>query len=148
MWSPLDQPVLNSLVPPADDVADSLTRREWLGLMNTYNLADGHARQAQTPQMSKVVSRLPELYEVAGFVPQVTLQRQFEEAFYRLAGQDSVVTRERRPLHHYSSSLSVEVVANYLREKRLRVSLSYGGDFVHRRESLTRVLRPRAHAPR
>ncbi|HEY3018899.1 MAG TPA: hypothetical protein VGJ32_01840, partial [Solirubrobacteraceae bacterium] len=34
------------------------------------------------------------------------------------------------------------------RARRLRVSLSYGGDFAHRRESFTRVLRPRAHAPR
>ncbi|MEO6088258.1 MAG: aminotransferase class I/II-fold pyridoxal phosphate-dependent enzyme [Umezawaea sp.] len=110
-------------VPPADDVADSLTRHEWAGLMNTHNLADGHARQAQTPQMSAVVSRLPELYGAADSVPQLTLQREFEEAFYRLAGQESVVTRERRPLHHYSSSLSIEVVANYLREKQFSVSL-------------------------
>jgi aspartate/methionine/tyrosine aminotransferase/acyl carrier protein len=113
----------NTPFESADDVADSLTRHEWAGLMNTHNLADGHARQAQTAQMSEVVARLPELYLAAESVPQLTLQREFEEAFYRLAGQESVVTRDRRPLHHYSSSLSIEVVANYLREKRLRVSL-------------------------
>ncbi|MFD1151392.1 aminotransferase class I/II-fold pyridoxal phosphate-dependent enzyme [Saccharothrix hoggarensis] len=118
-----DLPVPNTPAPPADDVADSLTRHEWAGLMNTHNLADGHARQAQTLRMREVVARLPELYTAADEVPQLTLQREFEEAFYGLAGQHSVVTRERRPLHHYSSSLSIEVVANYLREKGSRVSL-------------------------
>ena len=34
------------------------------------------------------------------------------------------------------------------RARRLRVSLSYSGDFTHRRESLSRVVRPRARVPR
>ncbi|MEV3985329.1 aminotransferase class I/II-fold pyridoxal phosphate-dependent enzyme [Nonomuraea sp. NPDC049758] len=105
------------------DVADSLTRHEWAGLMNRHNLADGHARQAQTAKMSHLLTRLPELYELSESTPQLAVQRRFEEAFYRRAGQPSVAARKVAPLHHYSSSLSIEIVANYLREQGLQVGL-------------------------
>jgi hypothetical protein len=54
---------------------------------------------------------------------QLGAQRAFESAFYELAGQGSVVDRLVRPPHHYSSSLSVEVLANYLRAQRFSVGL-------------------------
>ncbi|GAA3427117.1 aminotransferase class I/II-fold pyridoxal phosphate-dependent enzyme [Streptosporangium nondiastaticum] len=100
-----------------------MTRHEWEGLMNKHNLADGHARQAQTTEMSRMLARLPELYEQAESAPQLMVQRRFEETFYGRAGQSSVLTRKWPPLHHYSSSLSIEVVANHLREQGLRVGL-------------------------
>jgi aspartate/methionine/tyrosine aminotransferase len=107
----------------AEPIADSLTRHEWTGLMNKYNLADGHARQAQTVAMLRVIKGLPALWESSESALQMDVQREFEEAFYGTAGQWSVMARERCPLHHYSSSLSIEVVANLLREKSMRVGL-------------------------
>lgn len=101
----------------------SLTRHEWAGLANKFNLADGHARQGQSIAEEAVVADLPAIFCVAEVAEQHDLQHQFEEAFYANAGQLSVL-RPRPPLlHHYSSSVSTEVVANYLRDQGSRVGL-------------------------
>jgi aspartate/methionine/tyrosine aminotransferase len=105
------------------DVQASLTRHEWSGLASRFNLADGHARQAQSPNEAAVVEDLTRIFKSAEAVDQRDVQHAFEEAFYVAAGQPSVLRRAQWPLHHYSSSLSTEVVANYLREEASRVAL-------------------------
>jgi aspartate/methionine/tyrosine aminotransferase len=113
---------ISQSVPAAGDDA-TLTRYEWLGLKNVHNLADGHARQAQSPGEDRVVDQIASLYREVEGQDQVALQRSFEELFYRQAGQPSVLRRANAPLHHYSSSVSTEVVANVLRDRGLSVGL-------------------------
>jgi hypothetical protein len=108
------------LDPP---IEASLTRHEWAGLASRFNLADGHARQAQSAEEDAVLADLSEIFRAAEAADQNEVQRQFEEVFYGDAGQPSVLQRAQWPLHHYSSSLSTEVVANHLREQRSRVAL-------------------------
>jgi aspartate/methionine/tyrosine aminotransferase len=104
---------------------ESLTRYEWAGLVSEHNLADGHARRALSQAESRVVDRLSEIFREAEVADQFAAQSAFESAFYRRAGQPSVLERKHPPLHHYSSSLSTEVVANHLRAEGLRVALTH-----------------------
>jgi aspartate/methionine/tyrosine aminotransferase len=101
----------------------TLTRIEWAGLMTEHNLADGHARQETSPGVDELVERLPSLYRSVETRSQLDVQRDFEHTFFHAAGQPSVLDRARPPQHHYSSSLSIEVVANHLRAERLRVGM-------------------------
>lgn len=102
-------------------VATTLTRMEWSALMMEHNLADGHARQGLPSK--ELLDRLPEIFTLAEKESQLAVEQAFERAFYGAAGQPSVVHRINRPLHHYSSSVSIEVVANHLRIEGLRVGL-------------------------
>jgi aspartate/methionine/tyrosine aminotransferase len=99
----------------------TLTRLEWSALMTEHNLADGHARQ-DTPNQD-LLERLPEIFRTAETSSQLEVQRAFEQVFYGAAGQPSVVRRAQGPLHHYSSSLSIEVLANYFRLEGMSVGL-------------------------
>lgn len=101
----------------------SLTRHEWTGLTAGHNLADGHARQSPSPAAASVLDRLGSIYTDCASASQLSVQRAFEREFYELAGQKSVHGRSRGPQHHYSSSLSIEVVANLLRHRGWTVGL-------------------------
>jgi aspartate/methionine/tyrosine aminotransferase len=101
----------------------TLTRIEWAGLLSEHNLADGHARQSTPPRAEQVVDRLPTIYREVQARRQFDVQTEFEYGFFRAAGQPSVLDRPRNPLHHYSSSLSIEVIANHLRLEGLTVGL-------------------------
>ena len=101
----------------------TLTRIEWTGLMAVHNLADGHARQGTPPRAGEVLDRLSAVYREAETRRQLDVQTEFEYGFFRAAGQPSVLDRPRSPLHHYSSSLSIEVIANHLRLEGLSVGL-------------------------
>ncbi len=109
--------------PIVEPLEQNLTRYEWSGLVNRHNLADGHARQNQSRAQEAVVARLGEIFCASEADDQVGIQREFEHAFYDFAGQPSVAARDDRPLHHYSASVSTEVVGNWLRQARLRVGL-------------------------
>lgn len=121
-WQSLDEETTLGSAPPVSAEAN-LTRHEWSALQNPHNLADGHARQGQGEAGGESLDRLGELYREAEQRTQLELQHEFEAMFYVAAGQPSVLARERRPLHHYSSSLSIEVVANHLRATGARVGL-------------------------
>jgi amino acid adenylation domain-containing protein len=113
--------------PTIDDLQavahSTLTRIEWAGLMTEHNLADGHARQDTPPGVDELIERLPSLYRSVEARLQLDVQQDFERTFFRMAGQPSVLDRDRPPQHHYSSSLSIEVVANHLRAEGMRVGL-------------------------
>jgi len=102
-------------------VATTLTRMEWSALMMEHNLADGHARQGLPSK--ELLDRLPEIFALAETDRQIDVEQAFERAFYRAAGQHSVPHRTNRPQHHYSSSVSIEIVANHLRIEGMRVGL-------------------------
>ncbi|GAA5198350.1 aminotransferase class I/II-fold pyridoxal phosphate-dependent enzyme [Rugosimonospora acidiphila] len=99
----------------------TLTRIEWSALMTMHNLADGHARQGDLNQA--VLDRLPEIFRKAEASLQLEVQQDFERVFFKAAGQPSVLERAQKPLYHYSSSLSIEVVANHFRLEGITVGL-------------------------
>jgi len=101
----------------------TLTRFEWVALMTEHNLADGHARQGTPSELEGVIERLPAIFRAAEAAQQVDVQRDFEDVFFRAAGQPSVLERANPPLYHYSASMSIEAVANHLRVEGLRVGL-------------------------
>lgn len=100
---------------------NKLTSWEWEGLNNGYNIADGHAHHEQK-HYKKVVKKLSSLYLNAEKETQNQIQSDFEKAFFELAGQRSY-RKLHRPLYQYACSISIEVVANYLRLKKMSVGL-------------------------
>jgi aspartate/methionine/tyrosine aminotransferase len=98
-----------------------LTRYERRGLVGGWNLSDGHARHEFTPYPS-VLQRMPELFVEGERGNLRVIDEEFESTFFRYAGQHSY-SELRSPLYNYACSLSIEVVANYLRARRLSVSL-------------------------
>ena len=121
MSEDLSEPGTDATAPP--ETQSTLTRIEWVALMTEHNLADGHARQGTTGGLGEVIDRLPSIYRAAEANLQDDVQNDFEHLFFRAAGQPSVLERRAKPLHHYSSSMSIEIVANHLRTERLRVGL-------------------------
>jgi len=94
--------------------SDTLTRWEWRGLAAEHNLADGHARHFPSPEEATVVRALPEVFAEAARTDQATLQQRFANTFFSVNNQRTAL-KLSPPVFHYSSSISIEVVANYLR---------------------------------
>lgn len=98
---------------------NKLTKWEWAGLAEGYNLADGHAHQ---PQNKSIVRDLGKLYIQAEAGNQNDIQAEFEKVFFALNGQKSY--KKLPPaLYQPACSFSIEALANYLREQKLSVSL-------------------------
>jgi aspartate/methionine/tyrosine aminotransferase len=89
--------------------------------MGGANLSDGHARQDIGPYLT-VVERLPAIFTDAGGARVRDVEERFEDAFFTYGGQLSAV-RLKPPLYNYACSLSIEVVANFLRLNGLSASL-------------------------
>lgn len=103
-------------------VNDNLTSWEWGALDSLCNLADGHSHQSQNSKQLDLVRNLPALFNVAETQMQTEIQREFESAFFGHAKQPKYAYLGP-PLYHYSSSISIEVVANYLRLTKKSVAL-------------------------
>ncbi|MEU8472805.1 pyridoxal phosphate-dependent aminotransferase [Streptomyces sp. NPDC029006] len=100
----------------------NLTRYEDIGLNSKFNLADGHAHQGQNPTQREIVASLPELFHAAEQAFQSDSEREFQQAFYSLAGQHSAIGHPRTLLC-YSASLSTDLAATYLASRGLSVAL-------------------------
>lgn len=100
----------------------NLTRYERDGLGLEFNLTDGHARQGQDQAQREIRSRLPEIYLLSERTSQLEAEREFQTAFYTLAGQDSA-RADRHTLLCTSASLATDLVATYLHRRGLSVSL-------------------------
>src|SRR5215211_1802189 len=85
------------------------------------DLSDDDARQGRGPYLT-VVERLPEIFTDAGESQVRDVEERFEDAFFTYAGQPSAV-RTKPPLYNCACSLSIEVVAHFLRLKGLSASL-------------------------
>lgn len=104
------------------DNKNKLTSWEWDGLTDGHNIADGHAHQEQSKEYEKIIKRLPLLYLAAEKLNQRKIQNRFEEIFFTRAGQKSY-KKLPPPLYQAACSLSIEVVANYLRLTNKSVAL-------------------------
>ncbi|WP_051765546.1 pyridoxal phosphate-dependent aminotransferase [Streptomyces sp. NRRL F-5135] len=101
---------------------NNLTRYEHVGINQAINLADGHAHQGQNSTQRTIVADLPNIFEAAENALQATTEREFQRAFYTLAGQYSAVDHPRTMLC-YSASLATDLVATFLASQNLRVGL-------------------------
>lgn len=101
---------------------ENLTKWEWKGLDSNNNLADGHARQFQNVNQEQIAKSLTDIYLSSATASQLELQNEFCELFFLLSGQSSAL-KLSPPLFHYSSSVSTEVIANFLRVGNKSVGL-------------------------
>ncbi|GIF17348.1 aspartate/methionine/tyrosine aminotransferase [Actinoplanes tereljensis] len=100
----------------------NLTRYERDGLALEFNLTDGHARQGQDAAQDEIRCRLPELYLISDQSRQLEAEREFQAAFFELAGQGTAAT-DPHTLLCTSASLATDLVATFLHRRRLSVSL-------------------------
>lgn len=91
----------------------SLTEWEWAALDKRFNLADGHAH-LELPEESRLsLGDLNELFAAAEAPGQEQSEREFLDSFFTLTAQTLTLEPEP-PLLHYSSSVSIEIVAKAL----------------------------------
>jgi aspartate/methionine/tyrosine aminotransferase len=103
---------------------EKLTIHEWTGATaSRWNLADGHPRQALTPRQVTAVGDVTKLFTGAEKQNERDVKAGFEAAFFGLAGQETAISL--RPLSHYSGSVAIEVMANYLRLRGLTVTMAH-----------------------
>jgi aspartate/methionine/tyrosine aminotransferase len=101
----------------------SLTSWEWLALGDAFNLADGHSRGWLTGAHRQLAMEIGSIYQHAVYSDQTKSQQDFTEAFFRVAGQRTALTLAA-PIFHYSSSMSIDSVAQALiQQGRKTVSL-------------------------
>ncbi|GEO28067.1 hypothetical protein AAC03nite_38520 [Alicyclobacillus acidoterrestris] len=101
---------------------NNLTRYEAIGLNQDYNLADGHAHQGQSNTQKTIVGELPSIFCESEFTKQKVLEEEFQYEFYKLANQYSAISHPRTMLC-YSASLSTDLIATYLQQRGITVSL-------------------------
>ncbi len=99
-----------------------LTDWEWEALVSDSNLADGHAHHEPIKGQIAIVEHLPQIYHRSTVERQDAIQDEFTEVFFAVAGQRTFKCLPK-PIFNYSCSLSIEIVANYIRLKQMSVAL-------------------------
>lgn len=100
----------------------NLTLLETLALGYEFNLRDAHTHQGQSPSQTNIIARLPDIFRDAETRKQHDLDNAVTSAFLKLCSQQ-VAVEIGGTLICYSSSLAMEIVANYLRRYQLSVTL-------------------------
>ncbi|HJP72738.1 MAG TPA: enduracididine biosynthesis enzyme MppP [Pseudonocardiaceae bacterium] len=106
-----------------DDIAGNLTQFELLALNSSLNLADGHARQELTPNQSRIIDELPQLWAASAKRPVEEVERDARHAYFQLVGQHSYPRAEGRVLSCYSSSVAMEIFARALATRTDSIAL-------------------------
>ena len=104
------------------DRAADLTQHEIQALKMELNLADAHTHQSQSAGQRAIVASLPTLWYEAERGTQADYEDRFLQAFFRLHGQPTALTRNRTMLS-YAASISTMVAAMYLSQHRMSVTL-------------------------
>lgn len=102
-----------------DMVGPKLTDYELDALSRNFNFADGHARYSIARNYASLPEKFPQL--LTRSYDQDETEYDFGKAFFGLGGQ--ALPEQERILYCPSASISIEIVANYLRMKNLSVSL-------------------------
>ena len=108
--------------PPRKRHHADITQHEIDALTRRHNLADAHTHQRQSFSQQLIVESLPRLWYEAETRLQRDLEREFITAFFDLQRQPTAL-RLGRPLLAYAASISTMVVATYLMQRKLSVSL-------------------------
>ncbi|KOT91087.1 hypothetical protein ADK86_24330 [Streptomyces sp. NRRL F-5755] len=87
-----------------------------------YNLADGHAYRGWSPQEQAVVDSTPQKFRQVDRRQQDTIEAEYFETFYELAGQ-TLDTGHFSRFPCFTASAGIEIIANYLRLRGLSVTL-------------------------
>ncbi|WP_375386084.1 aminotransferase class I/II-fold pyridoxal phosphate-dependent enzyme [uncultured Microbacterium sp.] len=111
-----------SAVSRSETFAD-LTQFEIRALEATFNFADAHTHQRPSEGEQQIVDSLPQLWEQARTRTQGEVDRQFLDTFFSFHGQVSRVGCETRSLLSYAASISMSVVATYLRLQGMSATL-------------------------
>ncbi|MEU5596411.1 aminotransferase class I/II-fold pyridoxal phosphate-dependent enzyme [Streptomyces sp. NPDC020298] len=91
----------------------TLTDWEWLGLRKPINVADGHAHFDLAARFPAEFARIAEMAQHLESLDQSTSERVFLETMSALSGQSMGAVPVQ---FHYSSSVSIEIVAKMLKE--------------------------------
>ncbi|MEO3862560.1 aminotransferase class I/II-fold pyridoxal phosphate-dependent enzyme [Acrocarpospora sp. B8E8] len=89
----------------------TLTQWEFRGLEAPFNLADGHAQHALQAQEADFIRSLGDILVNSDPVTLSRHEQRFLDSFFALTGQSPP---RQRPILHYSSSISIDVVAKSL----------------------------------
>lgn len=101
-----------------------ITQHEIEALRTTYNMADAHTHQQQSPTQREIVSRLPELWYESENTTQYELEQRFIENFFRLHQQPTILQKRKdKVLLVYAASISMAITSTYFRKKGLSVTL-------------------------
>ncbi len=99
-----------------------ITQHEVEALKHDYNMSDAHTHQSQSPTQRNIVERLPELWYGAENSRQYDLEQRFLETFFRVQGRPAAMNNNNSMIV-YAASIAMAITANYLRKKRMKVSL-------------------------
>jgi aspartate/methionine/tyrosine aminotransferase len=99
-----------------------ITQHEIDALTRRHNLADAHTHQRQSPSQRRIVESLPQLWYEAEERQQRDLEQRFIRAFFELHRQPTALTTGR-PMLSYAASISTMVVATYLMQRKMSVTL-------------------------
>src|SRR5260221_469543 len=100
-----------------------LTQLEIPRLPETFNLTDGHAHRPLDKNEQAIIDKLAELFMSVEREQQPELEDAYLSAFYGLTGQ-TIDKNKTRYLFLPSASISLEIVANYLRLNKLSLALT------------------------
>jgi aspartate/methionine/tyrosine aminotransferase len=100
----------------------NLTSYEIDALHRTYNLTDGHAFRRWSAAEEAVIDRSPRLFKNHSRQMQTAIEREYIQDFLRL-GKQTWDANALGYLMCFTASMAFEIVANYLRLRRLTVAL-------------------------
>ncbi len=100
---------------------EDLTQHEIQALKREYNLADAHTHQSQSPTQQKIVESLPALWMEAEKSKQAEMEQKFIETFFKIQKQHHALKTPTMLV--YAASIAMAITANYLKKKKLKVSL-------------------------
>lgn len=100
----------------------NITQYERPALSSPLNLTDGHMHQPWSESQLLIVERMPDLFKAANRERQAEAERRFVDRFSRASGQ-TIDGKNARWVLCSSASMSIEIVANYLRLKGMSLSL-------------------------
>jgi aspartate/methionine/tyrosine aminotransferase len=103
-------------------VKKDITHLEIQYIHEPFNLMDGYAHRPLDKRESAIVAKMADHFMTFNREDQHKLEAGFIEAFYKLAGQ-TVDTKKTKYMLLPSASLSLELVANYLRLRGLSLAL-------------------------
>lgn len=102
----------------------TLTTYERAALAGYINLSDGHAHQSATERQQRVVQDLPRLFREARLIGPLEAENRFKNTYFKTAIRETdAVSLGVRTLPCYSASMAMELVANFLRLRRLNAVL-------------------------
>jgi len=99
-----------------------ITQHEVEALKHDYNMSDAHTHQSQSPTQRNIVERLPDLWYNSESSRQCDLEQRFLSTFFRVQGRPAAM-KNNNSMIVYAASIAMAITANYLRKKRMTVSL-------------------------